>query len=95
MRFPGTCTVCGKGIAAGEMGLWARGLGVKHEECAAVRELACAVCGGPAGCAGCEFADSCDIPNVSQLCICRGCGEGRGALASYLDGARERFPALR
>ena len=51
MKFPGTCIVCNEKIEVNEIGLWAKGLGVKHEKCAEVKELSCIVCGGPAGCA--------------------------------------------
>ena len=94
MKFPGTCAVCGKGIAANEVGLWAKGAGVKHEGCALEGELDCAVCGRPAGCAQCEFRDSCDIPNVSRLCICRGCSQAAGARESYARAVGRRFPTL-
>ncbi|RNJ75911.1 MAG: hypothetical protein D9C04_03730 [Nitrosopumilus sp. B06] len=94
MRFPGTCTVCGQKIDVGQLGLWAKGMGVKHEECARVDELACSVCGGPAGCRQCEFSDICDIPNVSQLCICKKCSETGGALDSYHKNSLKKFPLL-
>ncbi len=34
MNFPGTCIVCNEEIAVDEIGWWAKGLGVKHIECA-------------------------------------------------------------
>lgn len=34
MRFPGRCLECGKPIATGQQGLWSRGVGVKHVQCA-------------------------------------------------------------
>ena len=99
MRFPGTCLECGKRINLGEQGLWARGVGVKHVECAERSagqgpDIACAVCAGPAGCSTCELADSCDTKKVSQLCICRGCNAG-DAMAKYVDAVARKFPALR
>ena len=33
MKFPGTCIVCNQKIEVGEIGLWAKGKGVKHEKC--------------------------------------------------------------
>ena len=33
MKFPATCIVCNQKLKVGEMGLWAKGLGVKHEKC--------------------------------------------------------------
>ena len=49
-----------------------------------LNELQCIVCGGPAGCPQCEFQENCDIPNVSQLCICKKCSEEKDAF-SYLS----------
>jgi len=39
MKFPGTCIVCNEKIEVNEIGLWSKGLGVKHEKCAQVNEL--------------------------------------------------------
>ena len=39
MKFPGKCTVCGKTVDTGQVGFWARGMGVKHEECSQVAEF--------------------------------------------------------
>jgi len=39
MKFPGTCIVCNEKIPVNEIGLWAKGLGVKHEKCAQINEL--------------------------------------------------------
>ena len=41
MKFPGTCILCNEKIEINEIGLWAKGLGVKHEKCAQVKELQC------------------------------------------------------
>ena len=49
MKFPGTCIICKKKIEVNEVALWAKGLGVKHQACAQVNELKCAICGGSAG----------------------------------------------
>jgi hypothetical protein len=38
MKFPGTCIVCNEKIKVNEIGLWAKGLGVKHEKCAQINE---------------------------------------------------------
>ncbi|TLX75427.1 MAG: hypothetical protein E6L05_02375, partial [Thaumarchaeota archaeon] len=65
MKFPGTCIVCKKKIEINEIGLWAKGIGVKHQACADEVELKCLVCGGPAGCPKCEFAADCDLTKVS------------------------------
>ena len=95
MKFPGTCIVCNEKIQANEVGLWAKGMGVKHEGCADnADELRCAVCGGPAGCPQCELQDSCDIANVSELCVCRGCSEKGGAFASYQMSVGKKFAVL-
>jgi len=55
MKFPGTCIVCNEKIPVNEIGLWAKGLGVKHEKCAQINELQCIVCGSPAGCHNVSF----------------------------------------
>ena len=94
MKFPGTCIVCNEKIQVNEIGLWAKGLGVKHEKCAETNELLCIICGGPAGCAQCEFQDTCDIPNVSQICICKKCGEQKDTFDSYLNSTKKKFPLL-
>ena len=94
MKFPGTCIVCNKKIEANEIGLWAKGLGVKHEKCAEVKELQCIVCGSPAGCQQCEFQDDCDLETVSQLCICKKCGEKKDSFTFYLDSVKKKFPLL-
>lgn len=94
MKYPGTCIVCGKGIEVNETGLWAKGQGVKHVECDEPAELACVVCGKPAGCRECEFQDICDIPNVSPACLCKGCSEGGDPVATYRRAAAKKFPAL-
>ena len=94
MKFPGKCTVCGKTVDTGQVGFWARGMGVKHEECSQVAELECMACGAPAGCPLCEFADFCSPSSVSQKCICTKCSNSQDPLLSYLNGAARQFPAL-
>lgn len=94
MRFPGNCIVCNERIEINEVGLWAKGLGVKHERCAEAAELSCIVCGGPAGCPQCEFADECDLERVSQLCVCQKCGDGADSFASYQAAAKKKFRVL-
>ena len=76
------------------MGLWAKGIGVKHEKCAEINELQCIVCKGSAGCSQCEFRDNCDIQMVSQLCICKKCSEGTNSFDSYLKSVKQNFPLL-
>ena len=83
MKFSGICIVCNKKIEVNEIGLWAKGLGVKHEKCAQINELQCIVCRGLAGCSQCEFQDTCDIQRVSQLCICKKCSEEKNSFDSY------------
>ena len=94
MKFPGTCIVCKKKIEVNEIALWAKGLGVKHQKCAQVNELKCAICGASAGCLQCEFTDDCDREKVSQLCICKKCHEGKDALALYQKTISKRFTML-
>ncbi len=36
MKFDGTCIVCNEKIKVNEIGLWSKGLGVKHEKCAEI-----------------------------------------------------------
>ena len=68
--------------------------GVKHEKCAQTNELKCIVCGSSAGCPQCEFQDICDIPNVSQLCICKKCSNEKNAFDSYQKSSKIFFPIL-
>ncbi|MFZ0184077.1 MAG: hypothetical protein WBV92_05455 [Nitrosotalea sp.] len=94
MKFPGTCTVCKKKIEINEVALWAKGLGVKHQTCAEVLQLKCIVCGGPAGCPDCEFADNCDLIKVSQMCICKKCSDTKDAFLLYQSSVVKRYPML-
>lgn len=96
MKFPGTCIVCNQKIESNEVGLWAKGIGVKHEKCAnqEVKELKCIVCGGPSGCQKCEFFDDCDRESVSELCICKKCGDSKDAFTSYQNAVKKNFPLL-
>ena len=94
MKFPGTCIVCNKKIEANETGLWAKGLGVKHEKCAEVNELTCIVCGGLAGCSKCEYTEDCDRKIVSQLCICRKCNESENPFDAYQRSVKKKFSLL-
>jgi len=94
MKFPGTCTVCNKKIEINEIGLWAKGLGVKHEKCAEIKELKCIVCGGSAGCSHCEYKDDCDIKAVSQLCICKKCNDVEDSFSSYQTSVKKKFSLL-
>ncbi|PIN83950.1 MAG: hypothetical protein COW26_00535 [Nitrosopumilales archaeon CG15_BIG_FIL_POST_REV_8_21_14_020_33_23] len=94
MKFPGTCVVCNEKIEVNEIGLWAKGLGVKHEKCAQINELQCIVCKGSAGCLHCEFQDICDIQKVSQLCICKKCSEEKNSFDSYQKSVKKNFPLL-
>lgn len=94
MKFPGTCVVCNEKIEVNEIGLWAKGLGVKHEKCAQINELKCIVCSGSAGCLQCEFQDICDIQKVSQLCICKKCSEDKNSFDSYQKSVKKKFLLL-
>ena len=94
MKFPGTCIVCNEKINANDIGLWSKGIGVKHEKCVELKELKCLVCGGSAGCYSCEFRDDCNLELVSQLCICNKCGEKSDAFTLYQDSAKKKFPFL-
>ena len=94
MKFSGTCIICNGKIEVNEIGLWAKGLGVKHEKCAQVKELQCIICGGSAGCSQCEFMDNCNIEKVSQLCICKKCSEKKDVFESYQKATNKKFPLL-
>ena len=94
MKFPGVCIVCNEKIQINEIGLWAKGIGVKHEKCAKTDELQCIVCGKPAGCDFCEFRDSCDIANVSPFCICKICSEKKEIFNLYQNSTNKKFPIL-
>jgi len=89
MKFPGTCIICNEKI-----GLWSKGIGVKHEKCSQIKELRCAVCNGPAGCQSCEFQDICDLEKVSQLCICKKCSEEKNPFSSYQKSIKKKLPLL-
>ena len=94
MKFPGTCIVCNEKININEIGLWAKGLGVKHEKCAQTKELSCVICGSPAGCTQCEFQSNCDLSNVSQLCICKKCSQETDVFSLYQKSINKKFPTL-
>ena len=94
MKFSGTCIVCKKKIDVNEVGLWAKGIGVKHLACAKMIELRCLVCGGPAGCPQCEFRTDCDLAKVSQLCICKKCNDSEDAFVSYQKAVTKKFSIL-
>ena len=94
MKFPGTCIVCKKKLEVNEIGLWAKGQGVKHEKCGEVNELKCIICGGPAGCPKCEFSSDCDRNLVSQLCICKSCLEKQNSFESYKSSLKKKFPLI-
>ena len=79
MKFPGTCIVCNDKIEINEIGLWSKGSGVKHEKCAQTNELTMYCMWFLCWMSQCEFQDICDIPNVSQLCICKKCGDEKNA----------------
>ena len=94
MKFEGTCIVCNEKIAVNEIGLWSKGLGVKHEKCVETEDLKCIVCDGSAGCFQCEFQDDCDRSTVSQLCICKKC-EGLGnSYDTYQKSLKKKFSLL-
>ena len=94
MKFAGTCIVCNEKIEVNEIGLWAKGLGVKHEKCSEIEELQCAICKGSAGCESCEFQDICDVEKVSQLCICKKCSQEKTPFDSYQKSVMKKLPLL-
>ena len=91
MKFDGICIVCNEKVSANEIGLWSKGLGVKHEKCAEIVELKCVICDNPAGCLQCEFQDNCDRSQVSQLCICKKCDSQKHTFEQYQGSIRDKY----
>ena len=91
MKFDGTCIICNEKVNANEIGLWSKGIGVKHEKCAEIVELKCVICDDPAGCLQCEFQDNCDRSLVSQLCICKKCDSQQHTFEQYRVSVRDKF----
>ena len=91
MKFDGICIVCNKKVNANKIGLWSKGLGVKHEKCAEINELKCVICDNPAGCLQCEFQNDCDRSLVSQLCICKKCETQEHTFEQYQLSIRDKF----
>ena len=94
MKFDGTCIVCNEKIKVNEIGLWAKGLGVKHEKCAEINELNCIICDGPAGCVICEFQEDCNRSLVSQMCICKKCEQKTSIFEIYQESIKKKFSEL-
>jgi len=91
MKFDGNCIVCDEKVKAKEIGLWSKGVGVKHEKCAEIVELKCVICDNPAGCLQCEFQDNCDRSQVSQLCICKKCDSQKHTFEQYQGSIRDKY----
>ena len=91
MKFDGICIVCNKKVNANKIGLWSKGIGVKHEKCAEINELKCVICDNPAGCLQCEFQNDCDRSLVSQLCICKKCETQEHTFEQYQLSIRDKF----
>ena len=91
MKFDGTCIICNEKVNANEIGLWSKGIGVKHEKCAEVNELKCVICDNPAGCLLCEFQNNCDRSLVSQLCICKKCESEGNTFKHYQISVQDKF----
>ena len=95
MKFDGTCLVCNQKVIANDIGLWSKGVGVKHEKCAEKNEeLKCIMCGDSAGCVRCEFIKECDLRVVSKLCICKKCEQEQNSFDSYKNSVMKKFPLL-
>ena len=93
MKFASVCIVCKKRIRSGQEGLWMRGVGVKHIECAQQGGVSCIVCGNPAGCQQCSLAEDCDTKNIS-LCICSTC-DSESSMEKYADAVVRKFHSLK
>ena len=95
MKFDGKCLVCNQKIKAKEIGLWSKGIGVKHEKCAEQSvDIKCIICDGEAGCKTCEFLENCDLQKVSQMCICKKCEGTDDLFLTYQNAIIKKFPRL-
>ena len=95
MKFDGKCLVCDQKIKAKEIGLWSKGIGVKHEKCAEQSvDIKCIICDGEAGCKTCEFLENCDLQKVSQMCICKKCEGSDDLFLTYQNAIIKKFPRL-
>ena len=95
MKFDGKCLVCNQKIKAKEIGLWSKGIGVKHEKCAEQSvDIKCIICDGEAGCKTCEFLENCDLQKVSQMCICKKCEGSDDLFLTYQNAIIKKFPRL-
>lgn len=92
MKFPGTCIECKKPLKIGEMGLWSKGVGVKHMSCSVEKEIPCIICGKPAGCQLCELFENCNVQKVSPYCVCFDCSTT--SLSQYKTAVAKKFPVL-
>tara|TARA_B100000029_G_scaffold243169_1_gene240387 strand:+ start:3883 stop:4212 length:330 start_codon:yes stop_codon:yes gene_type:complete len=96
MKFDGKCIVCNQKVKAKEIGLWSKGIGVKHEKCAEQSfEIKCIICDGQAGCQTCEFLEDCDLQKISQSCICKKCEDSSDLFSTYQNSVIKKFPILR
>ncbi len=95
MKFDGKCLVCNQKVKAKEIGLWSKGIGVKHEKCAEKSaDIKCIICDGEAGCQTCEFLENCDLQKVSQMCICKKCEGSDDLFLTYQNAIIKKFPRL-
>ena len=95
MKFDGKCLVCNQKVKAKEIGLWSKGIGVKHEKCAEKSaDIKCIICDGEAGCQTCEFLQNCDLQKVSQMCICKKCEDSGDLFLTYQNAVIKKFSAL-
>ena len=96
MKFDCKCLVCNQKVKSKEIGLWSKGVGVKHEKCAEQNEeIKCIICGGNSGCQTCEFLENCDLQKVSQLCICKKCEDSQDLFSTYQSAVIKKFPILK
>jgi len=72
IKFTGNCITCNKPINSGEIGLWAKDIGVKHIKCVDDEYINCIICKAQVFCSKCEFRDHCNTQVISQ-CICQNC----------------------
>lgn len=92
MKFPGKCIECNKPLKTGEVGLWSKGVGVKHMDCSENKEIRCIVCGKPAGCQQCEVFEKCNAQKISPYCLCFDCSAI--SLNKYVAAVSKKFSTL-
>ncbi len=87
IKFSGSCVVCNKIIKKGDIGLWSKDIGIKHEKCMYINKISCTICGDLVVCAQCEFNAYCDNTSIT-LCICKKCNIINDQFSAYRNSLR-------